>query len=206
MIFKCKAYAAALEKDDIDLSSGIANCSHCRTVMSFAEDLRQTGSKVTKSGPRPEALRNEDLEVEDKPQRLRFTKPWYQPGLFFLLFFYIAWNGFLVDYYTIGFNASGPPKWIILLFPIVHISVGVGLLYTVITGFLNRTTVEVRSDRFSVRHGPIPFRGNQTLQAHQIKQLFCQGPIHRLIAVLQDNRKVTFLSKYTNHDLVLYLD
>ena len=193
-------------KDHIDLISNITTYSHCRTVMSFAEDLRQTGSKVTKSGPRPEALRHEDLEVEDKPQRLRFTKRWYQPGLFFLLSFCIAWNGFLVDHYTVGFNASGPLKWIILLFPIVHISVRVGLLYTVITGFLNRTTVEVRSDCLSVRHGPIPFRGNQTLQVHQIKQLFRQGPIHRLIAVLQDNRNVTLLSKYTNHDLVLYLD
>ena len=69
-----------------------------------------------------------------------------------------------------------------------------------------------RSHRLTVRHGPIPFKGNQTLQAHEIKQLYCQGHgrtnvgNHKLVAVLNNNRKVTLLSKHANRDMILYLE
>lgn len=71
-------------------------------------------------------------------------------------------------------------NWTMALFPLVHVTVGIWLTYYTLTGFLNHTTVDLvapapqpgrtyrdpeRSGNgvLTVRHAPLPWRGNQRL-------------------------------------------
>jgi len=95
------------------------------------------------------------------------------------------------------------------LFPILHVSVGIGLTYWTIAGFLNRTTLRLDERNLSVRHGPLPWKGNHTIPREDIKQLYCEhevsqgknGPTHSyyLSAVLVDERKLRLGSMPADH-------
>ncbi len=106
--------------------------------------------------------------------------------MLFLLFFAIAWDSFLVGWYWLltsgpfgGANGMpGPFKLIFFVFPIAHVAVGVGLTYFVLAGLLNSTVVRVADGMLSVRHGPIPWRGNLDLPTDEIEQIYCQNKLH----------------------------
>lgn len=92
----------------------------------------------------------------------------------FLAFFCLAWNAFLV----VGLSESQeetPMLWLFLLFPIVHVAVGVGLTYYTLAGFLNFTEVTVRGGTLTVRQGPLPWKGNRTLSAIDLAQPAVRG-------------------------------
>lgn len=71
----------------------------------------------------------------------------------------------------------GPIKLIFFVFPMAHVAVGVGLTYFVLAGFLNSTVVRVVDGMLSVRHGPLPWRGNLDLSSDEIDQIYCQNKL-----------------------------
>jgi hypothetical protein len=58
--------------------------------------------------------------------------------------------------------------WMAMVFPICHVAVGVGLTYYVIAGFLNKSTIFLDDAILAVRHGPVPWLGNRTLETDGI--------------------------------------
>lgn len=233
MLFRCKACGATLQKEDIDLRTGIASCQHCHAVMSFAESLglappqpreaAVTGSEpakmeLTATRKRTPAGRPENLRIEETASTLRFTRRWFTPQIFFLLFFCIAWNAFLIGWYAIGSSMPGPfgMKLIMFVFPIVHVAVGVGLLYTVLAGLLNRTVIEAGHGIIRVRHGPIPAKGNLRLPSSSIRQLYCKEkvkrtktasvPNYQLHALLANGESKQLTSHIDDLETVLYLE
>jgi hypothetical protein len=95
-----------------------------------------------------------------------------------LLLFCLFWDSFLVVWYSIGVGVlirgeNMGRVWLMFAFPVLHVAVGVGLTYTVLCGFLNRTVVRVSGGELSVRHGPLPWPGNQRLFTTDIQQLYC---------------------------------
>ena len=125
----------------------------------------------------PKVPRPNTLQLIESFDQLQLVRRWFTPGLFFLLFFCIAWDGFLVFWYSMAFGVGGgmpgPGKWLFVLFPIAHVAVGVGLTYFVIAGFLNRTVVTVTRESIQVRHFPVPWRGNKTVDLNEIDQVYC---------------------------------
>ncbi len=224
MVFKCKACAAVLDKADLDMATGIATCQHCRAVMSFAKELQKPEPSYTPPQVEPARKnkgpvgRPEKLSIEDSPTRLRISWRWFKPHHFFLLFFAIAWNAFLVGWYVMGSQMPGPAamKLIFFVFPIVHVAVGVGIGYSAITGFLNRTTVEVRSHQLRIYHSPLPWKGGRDLRRDQVQQLFVRDKVratkqgsfqvYELKARLTDGRNITLIPAETEIDKLLYLE
>ena len=220
MVFTCKACGAALKESDISFDTGIAICEHCQAVMSFAEDLNVSSAQDLPSLVKAKVGRPENVDIEDTPLRLRLSRRWYHPSLFFLLFFCIAWNAFLIGWYTMGsqMGEDGVIGLIMFIFPIGHVAVGVSLAYGVIAGFLNRTTVEVSASELSIRHGPIPWKGNQRLAASDISQIYCKASkaaVRReaaavlqptLYAKLKDDRRIKLLSKMGELETLRYLE
>ena len=221
VVFSCKACGANLDENRIQLDTGLGTCDHCRTITSFAKELGLRESSAEPVEPRSAILQPEDVHVEDTATHLRLSKRWYQPGLFFLFFFCIAWNAFLIGWYAIGSSASMPFgfKLIMMVFPIAHVAVGVGLTYKVLTGFLNRTVVEVLSHQLSLHHTPLPWKGNRTMATSEIKQLFCrkrrrsrnqQGVAafgnYDLVVVLHSGKQVILVKGENDLDHLLYLE
>ena len=149
---------------DVNIVEMVGKCVGCDHIFSI-RDLRQP--------PGAPPSRPSGIRVESEGMDTRLILSWFHPGLLFLLFFCIAWDGFLVFWYSMAlFGADkGGFVWIAILFPILHVAAGVSLTYYVICGFLNRTNIRVSKHEISVTHGPLPWRGNRRLQRDEILEL-----------------------------------
>ena len=182
--------------------------------------------------PKPLAPQPSYCRVEDLGEDIVIRKRWFSPIVFFLIPFCIAWNGFLIGWYAMfiglgfgggpGFGPGGgmpfPIQLIFLLFPMGHIAVGVGLAYTVLTMLFNTTVIALQGDELSVRHGPLPWLGNITLNASEVTQLYCTemfrarrnsaqvGSTYSLFAVLTDRTQRPLLKHQTQADFVWYVE
>jgi hypothetical protein len=111
------------------------------------------------------------FEIDDSGGMLRIQWKWPRLIAVALAFFAVAWNAFLVAWYS-GALAQGDRSRALLLFPIPHVVVGLVLPYLALAYFLNSTFIEVEGGELRVRHRPVPFPGNRTLTATDVRQLF----------------------------------
>jgi len=172
------------------------------------------------AAPMPDKIRREVL-----PSGLRLTYRWFGPQFLFLVFFCVFWNGFLVFWYSTatagvdwsaGLGAIKGDRLMMLLFPVIHVGVGVGLTYFTLCGFLNSTVVDVSPRQISVKHGPLPWFGNRIVEAMQVAQIYREEIVRRgkngphtsyqLSVATKDNRKLKLLSGLETPDLALYLE
>lgn len=113
--------------------------------------------------------------IEDK-YGLSVAIRWFTPMAYFLLFFCIAWDSFLIFWYTSVIGAGAP--WIFAVFPMVHLAVGIGLTYYTFCLFFNKTYVDVMDGYLDVRHAPIPWwKGNVHLSTNDIEQIYVKEVI-----------------------------
>jgi hypothetical protein len=218
MLLSCEACHAPLEAGDVDLRRGIATCRYCKAVMRF-DALAATAaasvaaeSDITK---RPEIGLPAGISVEDWGGDLRIVRRWFTPGAFILVFFCITWDSFLIFWYTTAIGVGAP--WIFKVFPVAHVAVGVGLTYLTIACFVNRTIITVQGGQLGIRHGPLPWIGNQTLDTTQISQIYTrqhvrnsqngtQQSTYRLHAVTTDGRNLKLLSGLMDEEQALYIE
>lgn len=111
------------------------------------------------------------LEVYEDRNALAITLKWFTPIAIFLLFFTIVWDGFLVFWYSLAFSGEAP--WIMGLFPVVHVAVGVYLTYYTLCLLFNKTFIDIAGNYLTVVHKPIPWwRGNRKVPVNAISQLY----------------------------------
>ena len=114
---------------------------------------------------------DKNLEVYEDYRSMGITLKWFTPIAFFLLFFSFAWNGFLVFWYSMAFLGEAP--WIMVLFPVLHVAVGLYLIYYTLCLFFNKTYIDIAGDYLTVKHSPIPWwRGNRRVPTNAIEQLY----------------------------------
>lgn len=102
---------------------------------------------------------------------------WFTPVAFFLLFFCIAWDSFLLFWYSIALSGNAP--WIMAVFPILHVAAGIGLTYYTICLFFNRTDISIADQQLDIHHSPIPWwKGNVNLPTKDIKQIYVKEKIN----------------------------
>lgn len=167
--------------------------------------------QIALEAPRP------DRVVETRDERgLALTYRWFTPVHLFMLFFCVAWDGFLFFWYSMALSrhpvVTDPLVW----FPLLHVAVGVGLTYSTLAGFVNRTSVVVGGGELSVRHGPLPWPGNRTVATPDIRQLYREERIsntrrgrsasYHLCAVTLDNRLLRVIGSVPGADVALYLE
>jgi hypothetical protein len=127
------------------------------------------------SDPKPAVAIPDKLRVEELGGELRITWKWFTWGVLFLIPFCIAWNAFLVGWYSMAVGGHGAPggmQIIMLLFPIAHVAVGLGLLYFCLLLIFNRTVVRVSYGQLELWHGPLPVPGNHSVPVDDIAQLY----------------------------------
>jgi hypothetical protein len=103
-----------------------------------------------------------------------FWIQWKWPRLVALALaaFSIAWNAFLVSWYSGVLTREDVPVSMVL-FPIPHVLVGLVLPYVALAFWLNSTFVGIEAGDLRVRHRPLPFPGHRTLRVNDVQQLFC---------------------------------
>ena len=103
-----------------------------------------------------------------------------------------------------------------LLFSILHVAVGAAVTYSTLAGLVNRTRIDIDPMSFSIRHGPLPWRGNRTISTLEIDQLYTMEKVHRgkhgphysyqLWAKLKGAPDVKLLSGLEDRDQALYIE
>ena len=156
------------------------------------------------------------VQMQDDGQSLRITRRWFSLKYVPLAFFCVAWDAFLCFWYSMAFKIDAP--WIMIVFPIGHLAVGVGLTYTTLAGFINHTVLEVTPKELSVWHDPLPWRGEITLPTRDVRQLYCtqkhkatgngSGSTvqYQLVAITSDGRSHKLLSDLEDPDIPQYLE
>lgn len=213
----CTNCGVQIPADDLNIDTGIAKCQACNCVFSFLEALRESSAAerpLRATAERPVVPQPRGIMVDDLGGRLRLVRRWFRWPLLFLVFFCVAWDGFLVFWYSIAFTQNAP--WIMVVFPVAHVAVGVGLTYFVLCGFLNSTSIEVESGGLRIRHGPLPWWGNRTIETADLKQLYCQRRVrssrngtsetYELHAQLANGTQLKLLSGLEEAQDALYLE
>ncbi len=222
MKIDCPECCAHILAEDLDLPTSMAKCRNCNSVFSFAEKMRAPpafgippqASRDKMRAPRPDGLQIQETGFNpaepgyrDAPHKggsITVTRRWFAPQFIFFAFFCVAWDGFLFFWYSNVIGSPGPVPFIMAIFPIAHVAAGVGLTYYTIAGFLNSTTIRLDASSLTVRHAPLPWKGNHNVPREDIKQLYCEhevsqgknGPNHSyyLSAVLVNESKVRLAS------------
>ncbi len=213
--------------EDVNLTQLVAKCRACHAVFRFDAQLSEpapprAAPAPVERVPLPDGLRVDKDEsivpgdyrhAERKTGRLTIVRRWFSARYLGMVPFCIAWDAFLVFWYGIGVTSGGP--WIMFVFPIAHVAVGIGLTYATLAGLVNRTSVSVDGGRLRVRHGPIPWLGNRDIDAHSVRQLYTEehtttgknaGTRYAVVAIVHDGPSITLVKNLESSRQALYIE
>lgn len=185
----CPACSTRIPPASINVESLVAACPSCGEVFPFGGMVPppvQTRARV----PRPKSITlggNTSSVPGEEGYRegtsrfgqgtLTLTRSWFNFVHVFLLLFSFVWDAVIVGWYTLAF--SRPLDMVTLVFPLIHVGVGVFITYTALAGLFNRTTITVGEGSLKVHHGPLPWPGSHTLATSDVKQLFVRKTVHQ---------------------------
>ena len=215
MQIKCAKCGSLLRAEDVNLDALLGKCRACNEVFSIADQAPFTPLMARKL--KTDVAMPSKFRVEGDVSGLTISYRWFTPAAFFLLFFCIGWDSFLVFWYAMALgHGAGPMQWIAIVFPIAHVAVGVGLSWLVLAMFLNTTTIRVNYEQLTIRSGPVPFFGNKRLAAADIQQLYCDESVTRnenttsrqfLVNVRTiDGRKIKLITGLNERDQALFIE
>jgi hypothetical protein len=175
----CKTCGAPLEEAAMDRTRGLARCGHCDTVVEL--DFERSQPEARAPHERAPVAMPEGFELERQPGALVIRWSWFRMKYVLWFLFTAAWLFGMASYYTDIFSSTGPTGGQVtaqmVLFPMLHVAVGLILAYVTICGFINTTTVTARDGHLDVRHAPLPWPGNGTVSG--IRQLYSKEKVHR---------------------------
>jgi len=158
MEINCTTCGVRIPAEDMNLDRMVAKCRICNTVFDFSAQLATESAVPQRRRPfvnlparmkiivdaRLIAHQDDYRHAPGEKREITIARRWFEPGRHLpLMFFLVFWNGFLVHWYT---SLHSGTKLSFYLFPLIHVSVGVGLTYSVIAGFFNTTLVGIRGD------------------------------------------------------------
>jgi hypothetical protein len=162
--------------------------------------------------PRPEIPQPECICYEQDGKVLTITRRWFSLRYVPLAFFTVVWDLFLVLWFAMNLGAEGA-HWLLILFPIIYITIGIVLTYFTLAVFINHTELEVTADLFKTSHGPLPWFGKVTLPTREITQFYSKHILgnkgmfaYELLAITQDRRSHRVLRYLETPDIPLFLE
>lgn len=206
---KCRNCGSQLSPEDISPQLAAARCRHCNALFALPTTVLQPAAPL----PRPEVVLPKGFRVDRTARGFQISRRWLTPATWFLLFFAIVWNGFNVVWNSIALTQG---LWFMSAFSLFHVAVGVGLAYFVAAQFFNTTTIRCEDGTLTIHHGPLPWRGNQSLATHEIRQLYCTEKIthgkngsstnYALHAVLANQQRKTLLNGLGEADQAVFIE
>jgi hypothetical protein len=174
--------------------------------------LRKKQEPITPT--RPLVPQPANVLIENDKQCVRMVQRWFSLKYIPMAFFAVAWDSFLVFWYSMALKSGAP--WIMVVFPLAHVAVGVGITYSTLAGFLNRTTIELNKTELSLFFDPLPWLGETTIKVADIKQFFCKEKqtsskngttkTYELWVVTRDNKQKKLDSGLDNADTALFFE
>lgn len=210
MHLRCPYCGSDIPAADVNLDNMVAKCASCSAVFRFDEQL---GEAVAAPRNQLDVPMPKGFAVENQGYELSIVRRWLSAKYFFLIFFCLFWDGFLLVWYGIAIAGR---IWIMALFATFHAAIGLFLTYYTLAGFLNRTIVRVSPSLLAVNHGPLPWWGNKQLDTGGIAQVYCKEHIRRsrgttsasfsVHAALHAGGEAKLVDDLDNADQALYLE
>ncbi|HTX80108.1 MAG TPA: hypothetical protein VMC62_10585 [Longilinea sp.] len=186
-------------------------CEYCGTESVVPGTLIAAASADQK---RPEIAQPANVIVDQEMGMLKLERRWFSFKYIPVAFFCVAWDAFLFFWYGIAFSTGAP--WIMIVFPVAHVAVGVGLTYSTLAGFINTTVLEINYQELTIKHGPLPWLGNVKIPIHDLKQLYTKPRVtsgengssttYELYANTWNGRSMKLLSGLDSADVGLFIE
>ena len=199
-------HRAELTPEDISPQLAAARCRHCHTLFAIPAAGPRTIERPNVSLPK-------GFTIDETMDTLDITRRWRSPAVYFIMVFAVFWNGFMVVWNWIALTQG---MWPMAAFGLLHTGVGLFLIYTVVAMFINSTVVRSAPGLLAVKSGPLPWKGDKTMDPQMVKQLFCREKISRgkngptmtyqVEALLDGNRRETLVKDLTDPDHALYIE
>lgn len=207
---QCPSCAYSIAASDININKAIAKCSHCNVVFNFEDDIKTAPLR------KPEAFLPSGMEVLKLNSALEIDIKWSKTNSTFLLFFTVFWN-IIVLPMSLFIIISG--QWMMLLFLSAHLCVGLGLLYYMLTVFLNTTYISLDTYNLSIEHRPLklPFYPDRIIPVFDLEQIFVERyssgktngkPMYAfaVYAVLKNKERVKLVKGLKVYEQGLYIE
>ncbi len=120
----------------------------------------------------------EGLELHEDGRGLHIVRRWFKPTAFLLLFFCFSWNSVAGSFFWEMLGAENLNLFALVI-SLIFLAPGVAICYFTLALFLNRTTVVLDRGKLTVRHSPLPWKGQLELEAAEIEQLYCKERTRR---------------------------
>ena len=203
---KCKNCGAPLSPADFSAQLMAARCPHCQAVFAIS-------NPATPSIGRPDASLPHTFQMNRTPQGLEIIRSWFEAKVWFILFFAIFWNGFMLVWHGIALSSG---MWFMSAFGLIHTGIGLFLIYLVLAMFLNSTVIRANATSLEVKTGPLPWKGDKQINTAEVRQLYCLEKIsqgkngtsssYRVEAVMRDNRRETLIGGLSDPDHALFIE
>jgi len=215
MQLHCPNCRSSIVADGINLNLLVAKCASCSNVFSFADDLDLSVAD------KPQVDQPKRFRVENWGPDLTIAYRWYTHAVWVLVFFCVIWDGFIVGFYSsvIAGLSDGKVETmdvVALVFPILHVLIGLALTYACIATLLNKTTIRIGGHQLTISSGPVPCGKAILLQAADIRQLYCVKKEHRhkrstsytyeLNALLRDGVSKTLIQSLTDYQQARFIE
>ena len=102
----CPRCGSQILAEDANLDTLVARCRQCQEVFNFAD---QVGARPA-AKPAPPVPRPEGVAVGDLGDRRQLSWPWFRWPVLALVFFCLAWDSFLVFWYSMAFGVGAPMR------------------------------------------------------------------------------------------------
>lgn len=207
---KCPNCAAILRAEDWNMSTGMIRCGYCHSLSNIPVTAQEQGG----GHPRPEIPMPPGIQIRNTMGSLSLARRWFSPVVFFLIPFCIAWDSFLIFWYSIALSGNAP--WIMAVFPIIHVTVGIGLTYYTLATLFNTTVITAGQGSLSIEHGPLPWPGTIKMSTADLSQLYGKEKVSRgengtsyqyeLWAALRDGSTRKLLDTGLTMEQTLYIE
>ena len=215
MKLDCPKCDAEISAENMNLDRMVAKCSHCHSVFSFADYFGHAASKARLDAPQPEKV-----QAENFGGALTLSWRWFNWTFLLLTVFAVFWNGIMFSFFGASLLSASEGDFSMafpfLCFP--HFWVGLALIYYVLTGYMNKTTLTVDHKQLAVRHGPLPWWGHKQIRTAEIVQLYTKQNISRSFrnngwsgnfevhAVMKQGKHQKLLSGLDSSEHVLFVE
>jgi hypothetical protein len=196
----CPECGQRISADYINLARACAKCAKCDILFGFGsalqDDRRRIPGSIVPARQPANAYRPPQMHLQDFAGTLSIHWRWFDASIVFMTFFCIAWDSFLYFWYKIAFTQR---EILAIIFPLLHVAVGVGLTYATLCGYLNSTTIRATTSSLKIRNGPLPWEGNRLLLRKDIETLYCSSRMEKdgqrwdLYAVLSGGKKLKLI-------------
>ena len=223
---RCPHCADPLAPDDVNIELLLAMCHTCEAMVQLAPHRDGPGAEVPAVTEPPAGI-----TVLKDGRGLTLRRRWFEPtiGLGFLALWCLAWDGFLVVWYSISVSSlfmgllmatesiGAMVIWelgtlMMMAVPVLHVAVGVAMTYWLLALVLNHTTVAIHTAHVEVTHGPLPWRSPDPVPVENIDQLYVVQRIgknqrsYSVVARRTDRTSVHLLSGLTRDVQARFLE